>query len=297
MLSRGSNAPRSNAFKPHLEEMEARWVPDAAGAVGNIFNIASQAILYQAAVGNLKAALPAAVQNAAIANQLKQAAGQIANASATNREILQQSGNELGKAAGDIINNLNAQFSKATSDTIIDLNAQVTALQAQVDRLPPEQRAAAQAALASTVFTLADGAQIRLRQFQDFVGGQQRAVVTFLSGIVPQYTITLGRTIAAEQEARQIEAIADALDDGAGGGTNTGQGTFIKIGLVLAVPDDIPNPPSGIELTSDGSIALFGLDTDNNGRANGDDTYVKINGEFRLIDLDASIAQRRIVFR
>jgi hypothetical protein len=195
--------------------MEGRWVPDAAGAVGNIFNIASQAILYQAAVGNLNAALPAATQNAAIANQLKQVAGAIADASATNKEILVQSGNEVGAAVNGIIENLNNTLAQATTETIRDLNAQVVALQQQVDSLPPEQRAAAQAVLAKQMFTLADGAQIRLKQFQDSIGGQQRAVVEVFSGLAFQYSITLGRTQQAEQEARQIEAITDALDDGA----------------------------------------------------------------------------------
>jgi hypothetical protein len=215
MSRHAQNGPRSNAFKPQLEEMEGRWVPDAAGAVGNIFNIASQAILYQAAVGNLKAALPAAAQNAAIANQLNQIARDIAAVSAANNQTLQQSAKEVGQAVAEVTQNLNNALAQATEQTIKDFNDQVLAAQRQIDSLPAEQRAAAQTALAKQVFTLADGTQLRLKQFRDMAGSQQRAIVEFLSGLVPLYSVTLGRTQTTEVEARGIEALTG------GGGDST----------------------------------------------------------------------------
>lgn len=250
-------------FRPSVEVLEGRDVPNAAAAIQNVQLIAEL-------LPAIRANLPVLAQIPEVANILET----IRDTSRSDYSELSEFSEEVADALESRIGELEQQRAEMNAQIAAEFDAGVAAADDFVATLPPDQQAAVAGAVAQYKMTLGQGAQAKLVRTGDFIGGQEVLSIeyaselnTFLIPIVAQAAVNVAES---EQLAQAVPASSGGGDGGGGGGGSVppGGGQYVQLGITLG----------------DGTL-LYGIDRDGDGVANGDDTYILVNGQYQQISL------------
>lgn len=214
-------SPRQPSFRPLIEVLEDRCVPQASPPTGNISAIASQVFQDRATLNMIRDHLAAEARNPNTGPALPGELADLAAQSQAQVAELQADQAQVKSAAQEQIAALEKLFSQETQQTIQNLNDQILALDSKLAGLSPAQREAVAKQVSEQEFRLKDGAEVALKRFRDRLKGQEHVVVSLFDRRGHSIAVTLGRAEANEAEAEALEQKAEAL----GGGTAPGGGT------------------------------------------------------------------------
>jgi hypothetical protein len=219
---RRPSTPR-RVYRPRVEALEERCVPDASALQGNIFAIASQVLRDRATLNAIQPHLAAEAGNSSTGPGLVDQLAGIAARSQTEIAELQSDKGQVANAVKAQIAALEQLFAQETSQTLDHLNEQILALDSELAGLSGAQRQEVAKQVAEKKFRLKDGFEVALKHFRDTLRGKEHAVVDLFHRGIQINRLTLGRAEADEQLAEKLEGKAEALEGGSPSGpTPTG---------------------------------------------------------------------------
>jgi hypothetical protein len=211
---------RRSPFRPWIESLEDRYVPQAGPPAWNTFAIASQALHDLAALNRIQHHLAGRARSPSAGQALS---GELAELAARNRARvaeLQADQAQMKSAAQDKIAALDRLYEQAAGQAIQNRDDRILALARNLATLPPAQRDRAAKQVSEETHRVKDETRRELKRLHDRLAGEERATGLFLDRCGRGYALALGRSEADEAKAKALEQEADSMQ----GGTAPGAG-------------------------------------------------------------------------
>lgn len=252
----------TSPIRPRLsvEALENRDVPSVAQAVQNVQLISGL--------------VPAVRDNAPALSQVPEVRDilqTMKDTSASDYAELTEAQQEIGDALNDQLQALEDQRAAANQQIMDEYNTNIGLTDAAMAALPPETQQAIAGAVAEYKQLLGKDAAAKIVRTGDIIGGQEVFSIEYASQLntflVPIIVQSVDNFVQSDQLLQSFGGSDDDSSNG-GGSDAPGGGQYVRLGITLE--DGTP---------------LYGIDRDGDGVANGDDTYILVNGQYQPITL------------
>ena len=253
-------SPSQLRLRPSVEVLEDRDVPSVAQAVQDVQLI--------------RGVVPAIRDNFAALSQIPEVGDilqTMRDTSASDYAELTEAQQEIADALNDQLQALEQQRAAANQQIMDEYNTNIGLTDAAVASLPPETQQAIAVAVAEYKRALGQDAAAKIVRTGDIIGGQEVFSIEYASQLntflVPIIAQSVDNFVQSDQLLQSLGASDDDSSNG-GGSDAPGGGQYVRLGITL----------------EDGTL-LYGIDRDGDGVANGDDTYILVNGQYQPITL------------
>jgi hypothetical protein len=211
---------RRLSFRPLIEVLEDRYVPQANPPAWSIFAISGQTLHDLATLKRIQGHLASLARNPSTGPGLPGELADLAAQSQAQAAELQAEQPQMKSATQEQLAALKNLFEQESRQTIQNQNDRILALVNQLAGLSPAQRQKVAEQVSKERLRLKDEDKVTLERFRDRLAGEEHAIVAFYDRCGRGYALTLGRAEADEAKAKALEQEAESMQ----GGTAPGAG-------------------------------------------------------------------------